>query len=752
MRPPRGPRGGGPGPQSPARPHPSRTSERSCAECGRGQRPRRQLPAPGVPSQGGTVGLLIAAAQCIRLPHTDSLAVRRTEGMRGTATRLAVAAVAAALFLAASPPALADTTIDFEGPSAGSTLTTYYSGQGVTFGPLPGNVGDSARPVVQNVGTQAHSGSQVANINCPSCNEGLGYTPDTTGTFSSAHAHISVYVGLLGSSGFCTTSGTGACADVTLIAYDSDGTQVGTSGPVRVFAGSGVGTQLSVTRPTPEIVGFEVKAADKDSNKNVAIDDLSFDTPVTPPPPDFTLTAQHTDVKVAQGGSQPDQININRISGSTGNVSLSATGLPPGVHAQFSPNPAGGSTSTLTLTADPDAPRTSGPDVPITITATPQDSSAGTKTHSLTVHVGVVSAFDMHVEGGTDIDLSACTVERRVVVFLNGGFSGPVSLSITGLPGGVHASFAPNQVTQSTSYSVLTLSTQPTGFPTLRRTATIHATAPGYPERTANITVGGTCSPQFDPRVTGLHVTQGVQSPTIPTWLDGPSQYTSTPGGYAILHGGGPTVVRVYADLASGPPTGIPDVPMVLNGTGYAGHKLAGSPILPISAPPVLKPGLGEPTDDQKKDELGAYTFVLPPSWTHGTITLTAQLLPVQSGGQPVARAHPAVHAAAAPGATSPIWVPCLTPGYCLDNDKQALHQIEFNEARSVTIRPIAMTVGGAALPDPSSGFARARVVTPPGGIVEPYAGTIDITGISDPNALCTAYRRFFPGFDCSNI
>ncbi|TMM08321.1 MAG: hypothetical protein E6G00_12710, partial [Actinobacteria bacterium] len=112
--------------------------------------------------------------------------------MRGTATRLAVAAVAAALFLAASPPALADTTIDFEGPSAGSTLTTYYSGQGVTFGPLPGNVGDSARPTVQSVGSQAHSGSQVANINCPTCNEGLGYTPDTTGTFSSAHAHISV--------------------------------------------------------------------------------------------------------------------------------------------------------------------------------------------------------------------------------------------------------------------------------------------------------------------------------------------------------------------------------------------------------------------------------------------------------------------------------------------------------------------------------------------------------------------------------
>src|SRR5207244_10283444 len=98
---------------------------------------------------------------------------------------------------------------------------------------------------------QPPSASQVANINSPTCNEGLGYTPDTTGTFSSAHSHISVYVGLLGSSGFCTTSGTGACADVTLIAYDSDGNQVGTSGPVRVFAGSGGGTQLSVTRPTP---------------------------------------------------------------------------------------------------------------------------------------------------------------------------------------------------------------------------------------------------------------------------------------------------------------------------------------------------------------------------------------------------------------------------------------------------------------------------------------------------------------------
>src|SRR5579862_774082 len=80
--------------------------------------------------------------------------------------------------------ARADPTINFDELSPGTAVTTQYAdfggaGQGVMFGPLPGGAGDSPRPVITNAGSQAHSGTQVADITCMTCNEGLGTSPDT---------------------------------------------------------------------------------------------------------------------------------------------------------------------------------------------------------------------------------------------------------------------------------------------------------------------------------------------------------------------------------------------------------------------------------------------------------------------------------------------------------------------------------------------------------------------------------------------
>ena len=65
--------------------------------------------------------------------------------------------------------------------------------------------------------------------------------------------------------------------------------------------------------------------------------------------PDFSLSANPTSLSVAQGSSGTSTITINPIDGFTGSVNLSASGLPTGVTAGFSPNPAT-TTSTLTLT------------------------------------------------------------------------------------------------------------------------------------------------------------------------------------------------------------------------------------------------------------------------------------------------------------------------------------------------------------------------------------------------------------------
>jgi hypothetical protein len=293
--------------------------------------------------------------------------------------------------------AFADTTIGFDDLAPGTTVTTQYAdsggaGQGVTFGPLPGGAGNSiSRPVITSVPGQAHSGTRVADITCTSCNEGLGSAPDTTGTFATQRSHVSVYVGFLGAAAPACSAGStaGTCAVVTLRAFDSIGNQVAASAPATLTQGAGVATLLSVSTMSAEIVGFEVSGRDPtDNNKDVAIDDLSFDNPSTPPSPDFTLTPAATSLNLAHGQSVNDQITIGRIAGSSGGIQLDATGLPAGVHAQFSPDPADAG-STLTLSADRTVQPSTGA---VTITGTPLSASAGSSPRSFQLSIQVRSA------------------------------------------------------------------------------------------------------------------------------------------------------------------------------------------------------------------------------------------------------------------------------------------------------------------------------------------------------------------------
>lgn len=68
------------------------------------------------------------------------------------------------------------------------------------------------------------------------------------------------------------------------------------------------------------------------------------------PAPSFTLAVSPTNPSIGQGGSATSTITVMGQNGFTGSVSLSASGLPPGLTASFNP-PSTTSTSTLTLTA-----------------------------------------------------------------------------------------------------------------------------------------------------------------------------------------------------------------------------------------------------------------------------------------------------------------------------------------------------------------------------------------------------------------
>jgi Cellulose binding domain len=103
--------------------------------------------------------------------------------------------------------------------------------------------------------------------------------------------------------------------------------------------------------------------------------------------PSFTLSA--SSASVAQGGSATSTITVTGANGFSGSVNLSASGLPSGVTASFSPSSTT-ATSTLKLTASSTAaPGT----YTVTITGTSGSLSA-TTTIALTVST---SSFSCHV-------------------------------------------------------------------------------------------------------------------------------------------------------------------------------------------------------------------------------------------------------------------------------------------------------------------------------------------------------------------
>jgi subtilase family serine protease len=107
---------------------------------------------------------------------------------------------------------------------------------------------------------------------------------------------------------------------------------------------------------------------------------------------DFSLSAAPSSLIVAQGNKVTSTATVSVLNGFSGSVSLSASGLPSGVTAAFSPNPAS-STSTLTLAAS--ATAATG-----TATITIKGVS-GSITHTTTVSLTVNAS-----SGGATVTLS----------------------------------------------------------------------------------------------------------------------------------------------------------------------------------------------------------------------------------------------------------------------------------------------------------------------------------------------------------
>lgn len=176
--------------------------------------------------------------------------------------------------------------------------------------------------------------------------------------------------------------------------------------------------------------------------------------------PDFSLSPSPASQTINQGASTSYGVTVNALNGFNGQVDLSATGLPAGATGTFTPNPAT-STSTLSITTDPVN------SLPGTYTVTITGVSGGL-THAAIVSL-VIAAPDFSL-GATPSSQSVTQgngAGYNLTVSPINGFSGQVTLSVSGLPTGATGSFTTNPATSTSSLSVGTGSNTPAGTYTL---------------------------------------------------------------------------------------------------------------------------------------------------------------------------------------------------------------------------------------------------------------------------------------------
>jgi hypothetical protein len=192
--------------------------------------------------------------------------------------------------------------------------------------------------------------------------------------------------------------------------------------------------------------------------------------PITQVTPDFTLATTPSTYTVVQGGNAIYTSSVTAVGGFTGSVALSVTGLPTGTTATFNPaSISSGGSSTLTITTSSTTPA----NVTSTLTIT---GTSGALSHSNTVTMTVTGSPDFSLSATpstNSVGQGSSAIYTASATALS-GFTGTVSLSASGLPSGVTATFNPTSITpgNTSALTIATTSTTPLGTSTITITGT----------------------------------------------------------------------------------------------------------------------------------------------------------------------------------------------------------------------------------------------------------------------------------------
>lgn len=191
----------------------------------------------------------------------------------------------------------------------------------------------------------------------------------------------------------------------------------------------------------------------------------------------FTLSNSPASIALVQGTSAKTTITVSAVNGFSGTVVLSTSALPAGVTAVFARGTVAG-TSILTLSASASAA------MGTTTVTVIGNSGSLTETAAITLTVSGSPTFALTASPASLSLTQGASASSVVGVNGQNGFSGSVSLSVSGLPAGVTGSFNQSTLTLSAGSSA------PPGTATitvtgtsggLTRTLTMAVTVTGAP-------------------------------------------------------------------------------------------------------------------------------------------------------------------------------------------------------------------------------------------------------------------------------
>ncbi len=341
---------------------------------------------------------------------------------------------------------------------------------------LPSGVTASFSPNPVNVASGDYEDSSTLTLTASSTAALGQYTVTVTGTSGAQTATSTFSLGVYQptftlSSGYSAAAGQGQ----TVTSYVYVNGQYGFSGNVNLSVSglpSGVTASFSPNPTTYySTLTLAVSSSAPVGTSTLTITGTSGSVTATTTflltiaAPSFTIFSTTSSLSLNEGASGNAYIYLNSQNGFNSAVTYTATGLPSGVTATFSPNPSNQYSTTLTLAASSSAsPGLS----TVTITGT---SGTLTGTTSLTLTINT-PGFQLSAAPLELTLMPGGSARSTIGIVPQNGFSGSVSLAAAGLPTGVTAAFSPNPTTGTSTLTLTASSSAAVGTSTVTVTGT----------------------------------------------------------------------------------------------------------------------------------------------------------------------------------------------------------------------------------------------------------------------------------------